>query len=985
MGDKILISYRRDQHWSPQNLYDLLSTHFGRKQILMDVDAPGADFGTAIEKTLKECDLVILLIGPRWLNSTDDQGARRLDNPKDLVRIEIATALNQDIRVIPVLVDGASMPRSRDLPNDLKRLVRQNPIHIHNARFEDGVSRLVIACRKEKLSWLRTTLRALAPLRVHLLVLGLLWSAAHTSQYSDFLATTSLPTQLVTIAVFFGVLLFTTCRLLAISTGINHGILSASFLLGTLYCFLLPGYTLAAFLLLVLGGVLISGYILLTAARAADYTVFSLVPLATFKKRPSPLSFLLSVIIPSLALTLLSLPTIAVQVSAPILLLLGASLWLLILTELQAWSQRLALPLLSLLVLLGFILSFLGWNYHHDVRVLTSTSPLESKDVQVLFCDWLGSRKNADLEPTYPVILVAAEGGGVSAAYATSMVLSGLQALDPTFRQHIFAISGVSGGALGAALFTGFCLAEGPAYQPRYADLPDKVLSGNFLSGPLAALMGPEIFQRLLPMRMPPLNLLPFIRTGGIDRAIALEKRFEQSFRELTPTSVLETDFSTYYDPHNNVPLLFMNATDAESGQRVVFSPARMPGDDNALYPLQTNSSVHLRFSTAAVLSARFPLVSPAGTFDTPSNRTLTLVDGGYVDNTGTETLAALIREITKATPTKPYSLIVLVPKFYRTSLNNGATGIHSSFEFIPILDGLLNSRSQLASSSDKLTLTLQSLPKQIPYACVEFPFSSTGLPLGWSISETARAELKSQLMASEPSLLVRWPLVPINVQAAYLQSVELNQEEMEHYYRGTSIPADWPKYRTLRRVPRLTSMSLKDLPDFIRCDMLTDEHDNLVPIVPKNIVDALNSVARARTAILEQTAESVYKTYSHAYSFSQYDDPTGSNFDRGNGRDLDSYDHYLSYAICATKQSPSACGFDHELMPKYDNDCKTSWTEAKRRYREALTELDALNTDECLKTKSVIKGEINQLEEMYSLRFDNPPWKGKQQPQPER
>ena len=66
--------------------------------------------------------MLIAVIGKGWLISCDQEGQRRLDNPEDFVRIEIATALKRDIRVIPVLVDGASMPRSRDLPDDLKAL-----------------------------------------------------------------------------------------------------------------------------------------------------------------------------------------------------------------------------------------------------------------------------------------------------------------------------------------------------------------------------------------------------------------------------------------------------------------------------------------------------------------------------------------------------------------------------------------------------------------------------------------------------------------------------------------------------------------------------------------------------------------------------------------------------------------------------------------------------------------------------------------------
>ena len=94
----------------------------------MDIDAIalGDDFVKAIEKTVGECDVLIAVIGAHWLTCTDEQNGRRIDNPEDFVRREIATALKREIRVIPVLMDGASMPRSTELPDDLKPLVRRN-------------------------------------------------------------------------------------------------------------------------------------------------------------------------------------------------------------------------------------------------------------------------------------------------------------------------------------------------------------------------------------------------------------------------------------------------------------------------------------------------------------------------------------------------------------------------------------------------------------------------------------------------------------------------------------------------------------------------------------------------------------------------------------------------------------------------------------------------------------------------------------------
>jgi hypothetical protein len=103
----------------------------------------GEDFVKAIETTVARCDVLIGLIGKNWITSKDDQGNRRLDNPEDFVRMEIGAALKRGIRVIPVLVDGAMMPRPADLPDDLKPLVRRQALAITDTSFDGDCQRLV--------------------------------------------------------------------------------------------------------------------------------------------------------------------------------------------------------------------------------------------------------------------------------------------------------------------------------------------------------------------------------------------------------------------------------------------------------------------------------------------------------------------------------------------------------------------------------------------------------------------------------------------------------------------------------------------------------------------------------------------------------------------------------------------------------------------------------------------------------------------------
>ena len=143
---RIFISYRRDDSSSQAGrLYDWLAAHFGQGQVFMDVDTikPGVDFVETVRQAIGECDGLVAIIGSDWLQVSDATGARRLDDPTDLVRLEIATALERGIPVIPVLVQSAQMPRPADLPEGLRELASRNALEVSDARFRADVERLI--------------------------------------------------------------------------------------------------------------------------------------------------------------------------------------------------------------------------------------------------------------------------------------------------------------------------------------------------------------------------------------------------------------------------------------------------------------------------------------------------------------------------------------------------------------------------------------------------------------------------------------------------------------------------------------------------------------------------------------------------------------------------------------------------------------------------------------------------------------------------
>jgi hypothetical protein len=146
MARGIFINYRRaDTIATAGRLNDRLVKSFGKKRIFMDVDhiPVGADFADYIEAQLSDCGVLLALIGPHWLHTRDDGGSPRLSDPNDLVSREIGLALSRGIDVIPVLVDGASMPKQEELPDAIKPLVRRNAIELRNTQFGADADRLI--------------------------------------------------------------------------------------------------------------------------------------------------------------------------------------------------------------------------------------------------------------------------------------------------------------------------------------------------------------------------------------------------------------------------------------------------------------------------------------------------------------------------------------------------------------------------------------------------------------------------------------------------------------------------------------------------------------------------------------------------------------------------------------------------------------------------------------------------------------------------
>jgi hypothetical protein len=147
----VFLSYRRDD--APGHagrIFDRLRAAFGADVVFMDVytlDA-GVDFATAIDRAVGSCATLLAIIGPDWMSKEGGQGRTRLQDPDDFVRLEIARALARNVAVIPVLVNGASLPAVDDLPDELRPIARRQAVALRDSRWDADVDHLVQSVAK---------------------------------------------------------------------------------------------------------------------------------------------------------------------------------------------------------------------------------------------------------------------------------------------------------------------------------------------------------------------------------------------------------------------------------------------------------------------------------------------------------------------------------------------------------------------------------------------------------------------------------------------------------------------------------------------------------------------------------------------------------------------------------------------------------------------------------------------------------------------
>jgi len=416
-------------------------------------------------------------------------------------------------------------------------------------------------------------------------------------------------------------------------------------------------------------------------------------------------------------------------------------------------GTRARLPILTVLLLVAVLSSPLADN--HVLRTFGGTSDLVTSrpTVTQAFDRW-SARLAHDYpaEATHPVFIVATEGGGIRAAYWTAAVLTALDDDIPGFRDHLFAVSGVSGGSVGSAVYAALVTRklDSPGALPRLRPIAQEMLAYDALAPTLSAMSQQDFVQRFIPF--------PFLP----DRARALEGGWERAWREANKS---EDDrfgkgfLAMMRGREDRMPSFFLNGTAVETGQRMIGSNCRIgePELADALDVFDAGG-FDLRVSTTAHNSARFTYVSPAGTFlrnprgypassygCKPGARCEHVVDGGYFENSGAVTAAEIVNLIGRRAKQNgiaiaPWVLVIRYTPKYPAPVAS-ERWLNESLSPVRALLSTRNSRGVLAVAQ----LTPQTQAPVMDFTLIQYP-NTVAMPLGWLLSLHTRGSIDAQM-----------------------------------------------------------------------------------------------------------------------------------------------------------------------------------------------------------------------------------------------
>ncbi len=510
-------------------------------------------------------------------------------------------------------------------------------------------------------------------------------------------------------------------------------------------------------------------------AYGASYTTLSDVPVLTWIM----LGTLAAVSI-ILFVLFTALPNSAVVLGTAAIFLAAAASWVCFGSVLVYAGSRYSFPVISLLIIaaMGFSL----WNNNHDIRYLEKQQFAGRTGLDNYFKEWL-SGLNQESEQKIPYFIIAAEGGGIRAAYWTALVLSEFQDSNTDFSRHVLALSGVSGGSLGSAVFAAAlheqiqqeaftpnavnkglkCRLKGidDTAEASIRECTSAVLANDFLSPAVAFMLYPDLVQRFLPIPVP-----------SFDRSRALEQSWEAAWANVFPaqnrqSNLFADDFFELWNIKNEdkytIPNLFLNSTWVETGKRVISSNLLIEHQQffDAVDFFDVLSR-DVRLSTAVHNSARFTYVSPAGRLHPPGKPVWGhLVDGGYFENSGATTAFNILLSINKNIKNSekyiPVVMVITNDPAVKQPCDNTENSQNPSENDCPRQEfmnevyspvaTMLNTRGARGSyARDEIKKYAQNLGGL--YLEVGLCGDKGPLPLGWTLSDAAKNNMEQQLKA---------------------------------------------------------------------------------------------------------------------------------------------------------------------------------------------------------------------------------------------
>jgi Patatin-like phospholipase len=389
-------------------------------------------------------------------------------------------------------------------------------------------------------------------------------------------------------------------------------------------------------------------------------------------------------------------------------------------------------PIGFLMLILLFLASY--FNNNHEIQSQNTFTQDSRKTVDEHFQAWKKSGNGTKKK----VILVAAEGGGIRAAYWSANVLAALEKRfeKDSFYNSIFAMSGASGGSVGVMMYRAEHEAVPQSHDRQY--VMDRICSSDFLSSLTSSFTFGDAIQRFIPFGF-----------KNICRARYLENTFDEHFCMNTGySSQLSQGVSTL---GTDGPMLLLNTTHVESGQKAIITNDRL---DTERYFVENQDVIHniqadIPLKTAASASARFPLVTPPALLvnQQTGQRLGHLIDGGNFDNTGLHSLWQLLRQLRDLEKNDIQKSEVLILYIRNGSnLSSIAPTIGPTYELAPIYGFVGAWASQTISKPLDTQLLAKELNAQMQTIELDYTPKFAVLPLGWYLSPKAKLELCRQI-----------------------------------------------------------------------------------------------------------------------------------------------------------------------------------------------------------------------------------------------